>query len=263
MKKMALSLISGVLFSFATAAVASSPTIEAILFPSTVHFHHEGRINTLEDNDNTILNYNNSVYVPLRSFAEKMGATVNYTPPNSETGSLPQIDIHSAPMQWGLVAVQPPGNLPLSPLSLKLGSVKADAGTNSDFIGIYAELFNTGKEIIDITKTKLEIKIEKVTEEKLELVWSGEISSPTSPGELMIPSSNTEVVWARKSPILHWDKKDMNGNLVPPGQYQISLSQPANIEYSIAFAPAGSPAGKIESQTINPDTSNTTVVYIQ
>ncbi|NEW09426.1 hypothetical protein GK047_26135 [Paenibacillus sp. SYP-B3998] len=260
MKKFVIGITSGVLLSFATGAFASSPTVQAILFPSTINVHKEGKTSSIGSN-NTILNYNNSVYIPLRSFAENMGSIVKYIPPNSATDSSSQIDIYSAPEPWRLTA-KAPGNLPTSPLSLKLNKIQTDTGPSSTSIGIYAELYNTSKEIINFTKTKLEIKIERVMEgQPHKLVWSGDISPPnvTPPGDL-IPGSDVKVVWGIKSPILYWDKKDIDGNSVPPGQYQVSISQPITIEYNVgAFVSQE----RSESQTINPDLSNTIVLYVQ
>ncbi|TXK74469.1 hypothetical protein [Paenibacillus sp. N3.4] len=262
MKKFVIGVTSGVLLSFATVAVASSsPTVQAILFPSAINIHKEGKVSSIEGN-NTILNYNNSVYIPLRSFAENMGSIVKYVPPHSTTDSLPQIDIYSAPEPWRLTAVSP-GNLPTSPLSLKLDQVQTDTGPSSNSIGIHAILYNTSKEIINSPKAKLEIKIERIIEgQPLKLVWSGDISSPNVPpptGDL-IPGSDTKVVWGIKSPILYWDKKDMDGNSVPPGQYQVSISQPITIEYNVG---AFGSLERSNSQMINPDLSNTIVVYVQ
>ena len=96
MKKFVSGMACGALIALSTGIVAAS-SIEAILFPSEIKIHTvEG---TKEWNGNQpILNYNHSVYVPLRSFAEMMGAKVHYTPPNEEESSLPVIDIHAPRM---------------------------------------------------------------------------------------------------------------------------------------------------------------------
>ncbi|HWO95595.1 hypothetical protein P4H70_06710 [Paenibacillus ehimensis] len=90
MKKLVIGLTVGAAFSFATGVIASS-SIEAILFPSKIKFQAYESIKELNGSNTTVLNYNNSVYIPLRAFAETMGATVNYMASTQEEKSIPQI----------------------------------------------------------------------------------------------------------------------------------------------------------------------------
>jgi hypothetical protein len=92
MRKLILGLICGAAFSFATGVFASS-SIQAILFPSTIKFQGYDSVKELNGNTTSVLNYNNSVYIPLRAFAETMGATVNYTSATGEENSIPQIHV--------------------------------------------------------------------------------------------------------------------------------------------------------------------------
>lgn len=91
MKKFVIGLTCGTVFSFATGVVASSG-VEAILFPSEIKYHGYEGVSEINGNDTTVLNYRNSVYVPLRLFAETMGAIVNYREPEGNTP--PKIDIY-------------------------------------------------------------------------------------------------------------------------------------------------------------------------
>jgi hypothetical protein len=91
MKKWMIGLTCGAVFSFATGALASSG-MEAILFPSEIKFHGFEGVSEIDGRDTPVLNYQNSVYVPLRSFAETMGARVHYKGPEGE--ALPQIDMY-------------------------------------------------------------------------------------------------------------------------------------------------------------------------
>jgi hypothetical protein len=74
----------------------ASDSIQAVLFPSKVHFLVNGTVKEIGGSgDNAILNYNNKTYIPLRTFAESIGATVNYQPSSEETDHNHIIDIYA------------------------------------------------------------------------------------------------------------------------------------------------------------------------
>jgi hypothetical protein len=102
-RKWLFGLFCGVVLMVSTAA-APSHSIDAVLFPGTVTIHDGDEVKTIDGSgDNGMINYNNKAYIPLRAFAEGMGATVAYTPPSESNGVL-KIDIFQgdAPIRWSL-----------------------------------------------------------------------------------------------------------------------------------------------------------------
>jgi hypothetical protein len=80
----------------ASTVVFASESIQAVLFPSKVSFHLGGQVKEIEGTgDDAIINYNNKAYIPLRTFAESMGAIVDYQAPSEATGNLNRIEIFS------------------------------------------------------------------------------------------------------------------------------------------------------------------------
>ncbi len=256
MRKFTIGLMSGVILSFATGAIAASSEVKAILFPSTVQIHQDNQTKELTGNG-AILNYNDSIYIPLRSFAEHTGSTVMYTPPGGDSGVLPQVDIYSPPAAWKTLWMGK-GNMPTTPLTLRLGEAREADASDGKVVGIYGQLFNTGVDTLQISEAEIHIKIERVGVEGPELVWTGKLPSPgaASSGE-WIPASNDNMVWGIQSPLLYWDKKDQAGNAAASGQYQVSLTNPATVKYS---AVNSSQEGE-GSQVLQPDLSNTIMIY--
>src|SRR5665647_3753567 len=95
MKKFIIGLLCGAVLSMTTVAFATN-AVKAVLFPSKVTFYTNTTIKVLDGTeDNTILNYNNKAYIPLRAFTDAMGAKVNYRAP-AANGGLAKIDIFNA-----------------------------------------------------------------------------------------------------------------------------------------------------------------------
>lgn len=86
LKKFLLGLFLGMALTIATAA--SLPEVRAVLFPVFISFEENGKSSSFEGE---VLNYKKHLYVPVRSFAEHMGSTVEYVAPNS--GSKAQVHI--------------------------------------------------------------------------------------------------------------------------------------------------------------------------
>ncbi|WP_159883702.1 hypothetical protein [Paenibacillus puerhi] len=225
MKKTLIGITSGVLFSVATGAIAASPAVQAVLFPSTINIHKGNSTVTLGSNYE-VLNYNNSVYIPLRAFSENMGSTVKYTDPTQ--GTLPQIDVYIPSQPWKLTYLGA-GNQSGSPLFVRL--FKAQLPQSDSAVGFYANIYNTGQEEVGLKPFKIQIEI---TNNENNLVWNTEVHSPVpdsvTPVDL-IPGANTRLYWGLESPLLIWDKKDMNGVPVPAGQYKVQI-KPLIIEYN-------------------------------
>ncbi|MCL6460019.1 MAG: hypothetical protein K6T85_18665 [Gorillibacterium sp.] len=82
MKRFIIGLISGLVLSGATVAVAAvSNEVKAILFPTSLHFYVDGKDSNSGTEEVNVLNYGNRLYVPLRVFTEKLGASVDYHAP--------------------------------------------------------------------------------------------------------------------------------------------------------------------------------------
>ncbi|WP_282943008.1 hypothetical protein [Paenibacillus sp. RC67] len=64
--------------SAATTIAFADMNIQAIIWQASITFNVKGTQSIITDE---ILNYDNKVYVPFRTFAEKMGASVGYTAP--------------------------------------------------------------------------------------------------------------------------------------------------------------------------------------
>lgn len=95
MKKLSfiIGLCTGVGLSLCTAALASD-SIQAVLFPSKIHFLVNGTVTEVDGTgENAVINYNNKAYIPLRTFAEAMGAAVNYRQADEDKNNI--IDIYA------------------------------------------------------------------------------------------------------------------------------------------------------------------------
>jgi hypothetical protein len=238
---------SGVLLSLATGAMAASPTVQAILFPSTINIHKGESTVTLGSNYE-VLNYNNSVYIPIRAFSENMGSAVTYTGPKE--GTLPQIDVYSTSQPWRSTYLGA-GNQDGFPLFVRLTPTP-----ESDSVGFHTRVYSTSKELVSLKSFKLKIEITKVGEQQ-QLVWST-VASYSAPDESMtdvIPGADSEYYWGLISPIIYWDKKDSSGKPVGTGQYKIQI-KPVTIEY----VTMGQQISK--TQKIEPDMYTTFVVDI-
>lgn len=95
MNKFFLGLVCGIILAVSTTVVASS--IQAVLFPTVLHFHVNGELKQVDGTgDNIVLSYNNKAYIPLRLFAENSGATVDYRSKSDSDGEKSQIDVYLA-----------------------------------------------------------------------------------------------------------------------------------------------------------------------
>ncbi|MEI7028165.1 stalk domain-containing protein [Paenibacillus sp. y28] len=107
-------VMAGILVSCAAAASASE-AVQAIIFPMKVSVNQaEQRL----PEGTGILNYNNKTYVPLRFFAESLGAAVDYR--EGAEGREPSVSITSPNLSadWTLSYLMAPGYHSDAPLSL-------------------------------------------------------------------------------------------------------------------------------------------------
>ncbi|TBL75384.1 hypothetical protein [Paenibacillus thalictri] len=87
-------LLIGIGLSACSVTFAAS-NIEAFLFPSKVIFHLGELTNNVDVSKSPVINHNNQAYVPLRLFAESIGARVNFQEASNVPGTH-QIDIYTA-----------------------------------------------------------------------------------------------------------------------------------------------------------------------
>ncbi|WP_239631110.1 copper amine oxidase N-terminal domain-containing protein [Paenibacillus sp. H1-7] len=123
-------LCAGIGLSLGTAAFASG-SIQAVLFPSKVNFLVNDTVRQMDNADNEVLNYNNKTYIPLRTFAESMGAVVEFVPGSPETGGHNKINIYSGMSANTLGKQDPQGYVSYGPLTFKQASTDLESKTAS------------------------------------------------------------------------------------------------------------------------------------
>lgn len=208
-----------------TAAVPSN-AIYGVLFPSQVTFHNGNEVVSFDGSGgNEIVNVNNKAYIPLRAFAEAMGATVGYAPPNEHT-DLHKIDIHRgiAPIQWTLESTDQA--FPKEPVCRPRNHffVKPSPIRNSDnSVDLYNHQFKVHNLMPDdITINPIELTFE-VVDSNFNVIYS----RPLPPLSGVIPSE------FGYSATASWDHTDLDGKEVPSGQYFIRLKRPSKITYKV------------------------------
>jgi hypothetical protein len=93
MRRFILGLVCGIVLSGASVAVAAaSNDVKAILFPTFLHFYIDGKDSNSGNEEVSVLNYANRLYIPLRVFAQKLGSTVDYHAPEPG-GTMASVDI--------------------------------------------------------------------------------------------------------------------------------------------------------------------------
>ncbi|PYI57376.1 hypothetical protein [Paenibacillus flagellatus] len=210
-----------------TAGVPSR-AVYGVLFPSTVTIHDGNGSRTIDGTgEDGILNYNDKAYVPLRTFAENMGATVEYVPPSDETG-VHKIDIiqGAAPIQWTLEPTETvfpksqdicrPNHFPF----YIMPSQTRNADSTTDTYHFTFRVHNLMPD--DITVEPIELTFE-VKDESGQVVYS----RPLPPLSGVIPSN------FGFSAAASWDHTGSDGEEVPPGTYYISLKRPAEVTFKV------------------------------
>ncbi|SHE13033.1 Uncharacterised protein [Chlamydia abortus] len=219
MKKFLTGLLCGTALLVATAA-ASSDTIQATLFPSKVTIHNGDQKITVDGDE--MINYNNKAYIPLRTFSEAMGATVDYQYPSESTDGLHKIDIYQsvAPIEWTLErkSVDPFCGKE-QPFHITIGVDLID-DKPSDRAFIVSMNNNTDD---DITVGPIDLTFQVRSTESNEVVYGRPL--PSFAG--VIPSSYE--YFAKVT----WDHIGIDGKEVPPGEYYIEVVRPSTITYKV------------------------------
>lgn len=224
MKKFVSGLLCGLVLSVSTVAFAAN-TIQAILFPSDITFQINGTQTKLDANENSVLNYDNKTYIPLRAFAEAMGAKVEYFEPSEATDHLHNIKISTN--EYTLKHYEAV-NQACSPLSLGLRppyeyhqNQQLSIETTNQFDFTFT---NTTTDQLQVEATDLAFEVYTASgmpEEQLVYRYklppiSGSI--PASSGyQLTIP----------------WSQVGLDGKKIQPGRYIIKLAAPEHIAYHV------------------------------
>lgn len=225
MKKWIVGVAGGIGLMVLTAASPSN-AIYGVLFPSQVTFHNGNEtIRFDEAGGNEIINVNNKSYIPLRAFAEAMGATVEYAPPNEQT-DLHQIDIYQgvAPSQWTLESTD------------QVYPDKLICRPNNHFFVVPYKIYNSDNSYDkynflfkvhnfmpdDITINPLELTFE-VLDLNFNVIYSRPLPSLSGviPGEFGYSATAS------------WDHTGLDGKEVPSGKYYIKIKRPAEITYKV------------------------------
>ncbi|GAA4848732.1 hypothetical protein GCM10023310_28690 [Paenibacillus vulneris] len=136
-------LCAGIGLSLCTAAAASD-TIQAMLFPSKVHILLNGSVKEIHENEDPVINYNNKAYIPLRAFAEAMGAAVQYRPTADGTKNI--IDIYAGMSESDFTSQDLEGYVSLAHPSIQYAGKNNQTGFTdlkmSGFLRVNKDLFN-------------------------------------------------------------------------------------------------------------------------
>ncbi len=158
MKKFIGGVICGIVLSISMTSFATNEVI-ACLFPSKIMIHIGDTVKEINAGGDPIINYNNRVYIPLKSFSNAMGSYVTYQAPSASTENLNKIDVYVVgekdfPIQ------DPDGYVSLNIINIKStndpsnakevsGLIRINKNMNDKFIEIIP-IDNTGKEMSTI-----------------------------------------------------------------------------------------------------------------
>jgi hypothetical protein len=232
LKKFVVGLICGAALSMTTVAFASD-TIQAILFPSKITFEMKGNQVVLDTNENPVLNYNDKTYIPLRAFAEAMGASVDFVAGSEATGGLHLITVTSN--EYQLTRYGPEDNLSPAdntffPLIVGL-SLPDGYRPDSNRLPIenttnltFSVMNRSNDNLVMDSATHLAIEVYMVKDGVNDkLVHRYALPPVPSP----IPSRSAY------SLTVPWSNVDSSGKKIEPGSYNIRLVTPEKLEYQV------------------------------
>jgi hypothetical protein len=231
-KKFIIGLLCGAVLSMTTVAVATN-AIQAVLFPSKVTFYTNNMIKELDGTgDNTILNYNNKAYIPLRSFADAMGAKVTYGAPSTNGGSA-KIDVFNVANSTYSIYTFEEGNGMCTPINLSLEPPHEyyDEKTFGELSLGKINLFQfalsneSTNEIVLNPLDDLQFEVYKMNAQNLpvKLVYSYKL--PTITGWTAYKSGYLITI--------PWNQKGSDGYQITAGNYLVKLKKPDSINYTI------------------------------
>ncbi|MGK9250230.1 stalk domain-containing protein [Paenibacillus humicus] len=232
MKKFVMGLFCGAVLSMSTVAFASD-SIQAILFPSKITFQVKGNQAVLDTSENSVLNYNDKTYIPLRAFAEAMGANVDFVAESEATNHLNLITISGN--EYKLIQYGPDDNITPAdntffPLTLGI-QLPNEYRQNSNQLSIentnnytFSIVNRTNDNLNVDPETNLSIEVYTAPNDvEDQLVYRYVIPQIPSP----IPSRSSYVF------TIPWNQIDSNGKRIEPGRYIVKFSKPENIKYKV------------------------------
>jgi hypothetical protein len=158
MKKFIIGLLCGIALSAAT-AVTASDTVKTFLTRVTMDFHINGEQSNVNSDQMAVITYKDRIYVPLRFFSEKIGATVDYTLPQYK-GGIPRVDMFYEDNS-NFIIKDPSGSVSIGHVKLDFGD-KADRSNNKPTIDGIVKLekaIGKEQEVILLVKDKNNIVI--------------------------------------------------------------------------------------------------------
>jgi hypothetical protein len=183
--------------------------------------------------ENAILNYNDKAYIPLRAFAEAMGAGVTYEGPTSTSQGMHKIEILSTFGELPLIHYDSVNEM-CSPINI--GLEPPDEYHNDETFGeltiakknyFHFGFTNVSKDDISLEPVELAFEVYKVNtvneREQLDLVYSYKL--PTMSG--LFP---THSGYGLSIP---WNQKGLDGALISPGEYRVQLQIPDPVSYTV------------------------------
>ncbi|WP_248924788.1 stalk domain-containing protein [Paenibacillus hamazuiensis] len=232
MKKFVMGLLCGAALSMSTVVIASD-SIQAILFPSKITFQVKGNQAVLDTSENPVLNYNNKTYIPLRAFAEAMGANVDFVSGSEAADHLNLITVSSN--EYKLIQYGPddnisPANAVYTPLGVGLG-LPDEYRRNSDQLSIE----NTNNFVFSvINRTNDNLLVDPSTTLALEVYTAPEGVEDQLVYRYVIPQIPRPIP-SRSSYTftIPWNQTGSNGKKIEPGRYIVKLAKPENINYQV------------------------------
>jgi len=232
MKKFIIGLLCGAVLSMTTVAFATN-AVKAVLFPSKVTFYTNTTIKVLDGTeDNTILNYNNKAYIPLRAFTDAMGAKVNYRAP-AANGGLAKIDIFNAASNAYTINTFEIGNGVCTPMNLSLEppheyyNEKTFGELSLGKVNLFQfALTNESQDEIVLKPLEdLQFEVYKMNDQNQadKLVYSYKM--PKLAGWTATHSGYYLTI--------PWNQKGSDGYLITAGNYLVKLKKPDTIPYTI------------------------------
>lgn len=233
MKKIIVGMFCGLLLSIPMISFADN-YIQAILFPSKVSFHSTDGVLDIENTkENEILNYNNKTYIPLRVFAEAMGANVAFESASAHGDGLNKIDVAQSPtINWSLKRATKPSevctDIPF------MSTVTYNPGDDGS-VGVVpiekqstfqVHLTNYMQE--NIIMDPIDITFEIYTmDRKTEGIGTLVYTRPLPTIEGLLPSK------FGYDATITWDQKGRDGKVMTPGYYFVKIKRPFEISYTV------------------------------
>jgi hypothetical protein len=230
-KKFVIGVFCGLLCSIPTITFANE-FIQAVLFPSKISFQINNEKVDLNQQENEVLNYKNKAYIPLRSFSEAMGATVDFVSATNQGDGMNEINITQvSPTIWELKRSSALSEMCTGiPFTITAAFSPGDGESSGDIpidkINNYQiHVNNYMKENVDIDP--MELVIEVYTTDSQGAIGDLIYTHALPPLKGLIPSQ------FGYDATITWDQIRKDGNKLTPGDYFIVVKRPSQITYNL------------------------------